>query len=313
MSPRQLASGALTLVRHGRVPHTEDCPFFRLRPAVDIAGDTRSLPAFGAGEISGGQLLAAIRVLLARAGFDRIKGSGLRMLGQSVVAADTGMHYGQIDLAGDVTIGGEPLREHWVTHVNGLRAALRTGSERPVFMGVVNEIGESLVRTQRDGTAFRFPVADVSMRAPIEGPFWVIGTLERDRQIVQPALAWPVLSGGILLPIESELHRDTARVLCRQLVYWRERHSLDLELQVPLIVGSGTPDFWLQVGEESIAVDVVPKPGYGRWREEVLLRAAVRGQGHGFVIDDWEPETWRRRLTGLVLGLAGGGDARKTQ
>ncbi|WP_170113493.1 hypothetical protein [Ahniella affigens] len=223
------------------------------------------------------------------------------------------MHYGQIDLAGDVTIGGEPLREHWVTHVNGLRAALRTGSERPVFMGVVNEIGESLVRTQRDGTAFRFPVADVSMRAPIEGPFWVIGTLERDRQIVQPALAWPVLSGGILLPIESELHRDTARVLCRQLVYWRERHSLDLELQVPLIVGSGTPDFWLQVGEESIAVDVVPKPGYGRWREEVLLRAAVRGQGHGFVIDDWEPETWRRRLTGLVLGLAGGGDARKTQ
>lgn len=302
MSPRQLPSGALTLVRHGRTPHDPLCPFFRLRPAAEISPAAPSLPSMVPGQVGAASLLEAMRAILSRAGYDRVSGSDLRLLGQNVTASDPGRHYGQIDVAGDILLNDTSLRDQWVTHVGGLKAAQRSGDrDRTVFVGVVNEFGDALVRTQRDGTSYRFAAAEIGSRAPIEGPFWVIGCLDHDRQAVVPGLAWPVISGGVLLPVESERHREIARVLCRQLVYWRERHGLEVTLQVPLSPDDHAPDFWLHVGEHALAVDLVPLPGHGRSREEILARSHGRAGAESVLVDTETPDVWRRMLTSRVL------------
>lgn len=308
MSPRQLRSGALTLVRHGKLTHIENCPFFRLQaPDFEPPVTVGVLPLRPGSDSRGANDLGlALRMLLQEAGYDRIESAQVRVFGRSCMASEIGRHYAQIDVAGGLHVDGIPLRESWVTHVGGLNGARSHQSDVCVtwFVGVANEVGTELVRSTRDGKAYRFPVQQYARRSPIDGPFWVIGKVNQEGTALSEAYAWPVVSAGLLLPVESERHRGVAKVVCQQLCFWRDRFKIDATLRVPLETDRDAPDLWLEISSEQIAIDIVPLPGHARSRSETMRRAESRAGGNTFLIDGEEIDDWRRRLTLLILRFA---------
>jgi hypothetical protein len=336
MSPRRLPTGLVVLVRHGRVPHADDCPFHRLKSVADFSDA-------GAGEMAADKLdaLTSSRHLpedgmrlvqiMQLSGLDRIRPQDLQWHGAGVarraVHRDVRDHYAQMDAADDLEIcAGVSLGQVTCARPGGLGWLHRRIAEQNwpegcssmgYVLGSVLSVDGNVLHFGRDagsGDSLELPEPAVCFGP---SPALALVRLAWHEESLLPvsAFTYGVFSRGLLLPMESDDERTGARFLLEQIRYWHEQNLASITLHKPLTAptGEARPAFVLEVSSRRLAVVFVPRSVDAAEHEVAMASIANLRSRYDTVLElpVGLPSgdtlfTLRKRVTAQVLaGLSG--------
>lgn len=282
------------------------------------------------GSLATDRLARLLERLLHASAFDVVRAEQLtttpRRGGRRARMVDVVAHYQQLDLVADQEVAGEiRLEDVWANHPAGLvglaerlrrdRGRWPAGVRPQGFLaGVVSGVLDGpprLVAETRDGRHLEVPVyRRLTVLGSDEGPHFVLGVLtertDRARFEMLDAVAVPVASRGVLLPVRSSIERATANDALELLVYWRERHSVSAELRSApwnsQRVHAGVALSVAVPGKGDVALTV--SDGSPR-RLQAERARAMPGVVDVVIVDPRDRDgAWRRQLTAAVLHAA---------
>jgi len=269
LSPRQIALGRVVLVRHGRIAHSGNCAFHRMRPLGRTAPPGCDLPAplldllvldRESPDRSRRAFHFVMMRLLHSCGYGGVTIATSRVRRQAEASTSTHVdvpgHYRQVDMVGDVPVNATSVfADVSCTHPSGLRwlnaNLLRCGHDG-IFFGVVDEVDVTNLTVTTSSVARgsqTFRVRDALWAHGGGGQYWLLGRVApgQDAAEIVCAYAHPLLSKRLLVPVDGAWERQVLEVLIERLHHWHERHRLDLTLDKPLITDAlgHRPDFVL--------------------------------------------------------------------
>jgi|GEM_PF-6194651 len=284
MSPRQLDGHRVVLVRHGRIPHTSECPFARLRPFALTVGKT-SLHAREEGILdlyrNGREHEALMRVLVA-AHYHEFRPK-MQASKDAEGRKQSSSRIWMIDRAADLpATSSRALGEVMCNHPYGLRwigQRLQDLGTQGLFIGTVPFItsGALVFRSYRKVGVEEttVPVLGNLSKPSDGGPYWCIGLLEptADGCQVVSAYLYPMTDMRYQMPIEHSWERGVAKLLCEQTSYLEYRFGIVCTVRKPIPIGQVEQwphDFEIHLPNgKSVAIDVYREASlhYRRMRE----------------------------------------------
>lgn len=180
-----------------------------------------------------------------------------------------------------------------------------------IWRGTLNHADRRVVIPVH-GTVRRFGGARVG-----GGPYWCAAALgQRPGESVfrvLDAYIHPVFSKAILLPVDSDAERDTARILIEQIAFWHqaERIGMTVHLRKPLfeeLTPSGDscrPDFILELPNNTRILVETMKGDPAYLAAKVALHSRMRALRNVVALVEHMPgigdDAFRRALTHLVM------------
>lgn len=303
-----------TIRRLGPVPHAPGCPFGAAEEGAGeepaLAGPGRPLaapapPAWAEllGELAdwrrGPAPVRALRVALhhawARAGLARVTVPQLTARGRGIAASDIPAHYGQLggllrEPAGDRTLGA--VATVHPAGVAGLLAHAPAGSWGLALLVVANVRplvgGVSVLEAVVGGRTLEFPLAEPVDGVIGQGPYAVLAAGQRAEAgffELRAAVAMPLFSRSLLMPIASAAERHELAIVLDQIRYWATRpEAVSVSVSKPLSHEGLLAGWALDQGDQ-------------------VLRIGPDGDAPSLGAGGDEAEmAWRRLLTARVLG-----------